>query len=151
MTISCCKRFEFDAGHRVLGHKGQCRHLHGHRYAVEVTVSSPDLDGLGMVADFGFIKARVGGWIDAYLDHNMILHRYDPLAKLFLAADPDEASRPDSLFAGKRPYLMNDNPTAENIAREIYRIAVGMLPDPLAVESVRVYETPTCWAEYRKE
>ena len=31
------RRLEFDAGHRIPDHASQCRHLHGHRYAIEVT------------------------------------------------------------------------------------------------------------------
>ena len=33
------RRLEFDAGHRIPDHASQCRHLHGHRYALEVTLS----------------------------------------------------------------------------------------------------------------
>ena len=32
-------RLEFDAGHRIPCHKSQCRNLHGHRYAMEITLS----------------------------------------------------------------------------------------------------------------
>ena len=32
-------RLEFDAGHRIPDHKSQCRNLHGHRYALEITLS----------------------------------------------------------------------------------------------------------------
>ena len=58
------RRLEFDAGHRIPHHESQCRHLHGHRYAIEVTVSGDvivdDRDPeQGMVADFGEIKALV--------------------------------------------------------------------------------------------
>ena len=31
-------RMEFDAGHRIPGHKSTCKNLHGHRYALEVTI-----------------------------------------------------------------------------------------------------------------
>ncbi|MDP2056292.1 MAG: 6-carboxytetrahydropterin synthase, partial [Thiobacillus sp.] len=33
------RRLEFDAGHRIPNHASQCRHLHGHRYALEITLS----------------------------------------------------------------------------------------------------------------
>ena len=33
------RRLEFDAGHRIPHHASQCRHLHGHRYAIEITLS----------------------------------------------------------------------------------------------------------------
>ena len=54
-------RLEFDAGHRIPDHQSQCRHLHGHRYAIEVTLSGEIIkaDGLpvnGMVMDFADVK-----------------------------------------------------------------------------------------------
>ena len=57
--IEITRRLEFDAGHRVLGHEGKCKNLHGHRYSAEITVTAPDLDGLGRVIDFGVIKEKV--------------------------------------------------------------------------------------------
>ena len=31
-------KLEFDAGHRIPHHKSSCKNLHGHRYAIEVTI-----------------------------------------------------------------------------------------------------------------
>ena len=39
MSVRITRRLEFDAGHRIPNHASQCRHLHGHRYAIEVTLS----------------------------------------------------------------------------------------------------------------
>ncbi len=55
------RRLEFDAGHRIPDHASQCRHLHGHRYALEVTLSGDIIkaDGVpvnGMVMDFADVK-----------------------------------------------------------------------------------------------
>ena len=36
--VTITRRLEFDAGHRIPHHANQCRHLHGHRYALEITV-----------------------------------------------------------------------------------------------------------------
>jgi 6-pyruvoyltetrahydropterin/6-carboxytetrahydropterin synthase len=140
------KRLEWDSGHRVLGHRGKCRHLHGHRYAAEITVQSPDLDGLGMVVDFGVIKERVGGWIDQSWDHNLLLHPDDPLLEL-------SNKQLQEVCGDRLPYVMPPpcpNPTAENIARVLYDAAVGLL-DPLKVVEVTVWETPTCRATYRPD
>ena len=51
------RRLEFDAGHRIPNHDSRCRHLHGHRYAIEVTVSGDIVTAegdaeQGMVTDF---------------------------------------------------------------------------------------------------
>ena len=50
-------RLEFDAGHRIPSHKSQCKNLHGHRYAIEITlsgdiISQADASENGMVMDF---------------------------------------------------------------------------------------------------
>lgn len=139
------RRLEWDAGHRVLGHEGKCSSLHGHRYAAEVTVDAPELDALGRVVDFGVVKERVGGWVDAHWDHTMLLHRDDPLCVYYLS--PLESN-------SRRPYVMPGglNPTAETIAAELFKQACALLPPPLAVWRVRVYETPSCWADcYQNE
>ena len=41
MTTTCTRRIEFDAAHRVMEHESKCRHLHGHRYAIEATFAQP--------------------------------------------------------------------------------------------------------------
>lgn len=143
MPTTVTRRIEFDAGHRVLGHQGKCKHLHGHRYVVDVTVSAADLDSLGMVVDFGKIKELLGGWIDQNWDHNLLLNSGDPLC---WCVDFHEAVE-------RKPYLFTDeNPTAEVIARHLFGIAGELLRSlPIRVVEVKVSETPNCWATYRKE
>ncbi len=138
MPQQITKRFEFDYGHRVMGHGGKCKHLHGHRGVAEVTVRAPRLDELGMVVDFSLLKELVGGWIDANLDHNLLLNPRDPILSHLNGGEE------------RKPYLMrNGNPTAENIAEEVFHVAHGLLgPRGLEVTGVRVWETPTCWADY---
>jgi len=134
------RSFEFDSGHRVLGHGSKCRFLHGHRYRAEVSVVSDGLDELGMVMDFGKVKELVGNWIDENLDHNMILHEDDYLAH-----------SPHSQLVGRQPYIMptGENPTAENIAKLIYDRTSPLIRDHgLVMSRVRVWETPNCWADY---
>lgn len=138
MTRTCTRRLEFDAAHRVTRHESKCRHLHGHRYAVEVTVSAESLDDRGRVIDFGAVKDLVGGWIDANLDHGTIIKRGDPLGD-FVAA------------AGWKLHVLDGEPTAENIAEELHRVATDLLGQhgtDIGVVSVRVYETPNCWADF---
>ena len=142
---TCTRRLEFDAAHRVPGHNGKCRNLHGHRYAVEITVEG-ETQPEGMIADFGMIKEKVGGWIDDQLDHNVILWADDPvaseLAKVAFMISP---------FAGraKMPFEMGKPPTAENIAEMLYVVAGEFLNDcDMRVVHVRVRETPNCWADY---
>lgn len=126
---------EFDYGHRVLGHGGRCRFLHGHRGVAEVTVRSGALDALGMVVDFSVVKEKVGGWVDAHWDHSLLLNSADPVIPLLRGA-------------GERFYVMPDgNPTAENMARVLHEAASDLLR-PLQVVRVRLFETPHSWADY---
>jgi 6-pyruvoyltetrahydropterin/6-carboxytetrahydropterin synthase len=145
--ITVTRKLEFDAGHRLLGHEGKCAHYHGHRFAVLITVQTdpdlqPGLDSVGRVIDFGCIKEKVGYWIDEKLDHNMILHRDDPL-RSFLDYGIVGGY-------GKKPYIMpnGENPTSENIAKLICDESFNLLPKEVLVTQVEVYETPNCSAIY---
>ena len=56
------RRLEFDAGHRIPDHQSQCRHLHGHRYVIEITLAGDVINTRGrpdngMVMDFSEVKA----------------------------------------------------------------------------------------------
>lgn len=154
-VITCTRRFEWDAGHRVLGHKGKCRHLHGHRYVAEVMVEAPKLNDLGMVADFALLKEVIGEWIDRHWDHNMMLHQDDPLLKLHQKLVEEETTNEGihfvekDLFGGCYPYVMPDkmNPTAENIALVLLRVSQELLSNCFKVKYTKVFETPNCFAE----
>jgi 6-pyruvoyltetrahydropterin/6-carboxytetrahydropterin synthase len=135
---TCTRRLEFDAAHRVMRHESKCKHLHGHRYAIEVTcASAAGLDDLGRVIDFGVIKERLGAWIDDTLDHGTLLNEKDAALKAACTAN------------GWRHFVMEGNPTAENIAEMLFHKAQILFVDA-GVEPVRVrvYETPNCWADY---
>lgn len=150
------RRLEFDAGHRVLKHESKCANLHGHRYAIEITLHKPGLDSIGRVLDFGEIKRILQQWIDDNWDHNILLHPEDPLTRLWMEfEDSDEnpsaeAMLAHSVFNGKKPYIMkNGNPTAEIMAYEFLHVAKHLLSEfhTVAVQRVRLYETPNCWAD----
>lgn len=126
------KSIHFCYGHRLLNYPGKCAHLHGHEACLEVDVEAPELDGMGMVIDFSKIREGVKGWVDAHLDHTMLLHRDDPVVQPLLAL-------------GERLYLMDENPTAENICKLIFEQAQAA---GLPVSQVRLWETPTSMARY---
>jgi 6-pyruvoyltetrahydropterin/6-carboxytetrahydropterin synthase len=127
------KRIEFCYGHRLLDYDGICKHPHGHNAVVEVDVRNAELDERNMVADFSDIKRIVKGWIDSELDHKMILRHDDPLVA------PLEAMR-------EPVFKTESNPTVEHIAKLIFDMARH---NGLDVFAVRVWETPTSFAEYR--
>ena len=138
--ITVTRRLEFDYGHRVLGHEGKCKHLHGHRGVAEVTVKGPRLDEVGRVVDFGEVRRLVGGWVDDHWDHNLLLNPADPLLCVVGFGD----------HHGREAFEMPvGNPTAENMAECLYHIASSLLfPKGLTVVKVRMWETPSCYADY---
>jgi len=97
-----------------------------------ISIEGPELDDRGMVLDFADIKHAVSTWIDENLDHRMILNRADPVVKILQEM-------------GEPLYLIDDNPTAENIAKLIYD---GTKSDGVPIVEVRLWETPRCFATY---
>lgn len=128
------RQFSFCYGHRLLNHSGKCAHPHGHNATARIVLQSDQLDKAGMVLDFGEIKEIVGCWIAENLDHRMILQRQDPLVAVFREMD-------------EPMFLLNEHPTAENLAKLIFDQTVIF---GLPVVSVTFYETKKCVAEYRK-
>lgn len=126
------REIDFCYGHRLLNYDGKCRFLHGHNGRAIITLESPELDARGMVLDFSDIKRVVSSWIDTTLDHRMILHRDDPAVS--------------ALRELKEPlYIVDFNPTAENIARLIYDFTAA---NGFPVVEVSLWETPHCFATY---
>lgn len=135
------KKFHFDAGHRLAkGYSGKCANIHGHRYEVEVRLFSQDLNHFNMVFDFTEL-AYIKQWLDDTFDHNLLLWKGDPLLEHLRAMDGDVGS-----VINEGIFVMDLNPTAEHIADVIFKFIRPTLPDNIALDSVRVWETPNCWA-----
>ena len=128
------KTIGFCYGHRLLDYDGKCRSLHGHNGRLEVDIEADYLDKQGMVMDFGHVSDVIRTWIDANLDHRMLLCRRDPVVPVLTEM-------------GEPLYLMDENPTAENIFRHIYEQAVKQR---LKVSEIRLWETPPSHATYRE-
>ncbi len=139
------RRLEFDAGHRIPDHKSQCRHLHGHRYAIEITLSGQVIDKAGdaangMVMDFSQDKELAKSHLVDQRDHAFLAYAGDKAIVDFLNALP-----------GHKTVILDRVPTAENLVRlafdrldAVYRDTYG---NQLRLEQVRLYETPNCWAD----
>ncbi|MBI6546602.1 MAG: 6-carboxytetrahydropterin synthase QueD [Cyanobacteria bacterium NC_groundwater_1444_Ag_S-0.65um_54_12] len=126
------KRLCFCYGHRLLEYAGKCRNLHGHNALVEVTISAASLDARGMVIDFNDLKHTLQSWIDEQLDHRMILRSDDPLLPILREY-------------GEPVLALEQNPTAENIARLIFEAGSA---EGIELQAVRLWETPDCYAVY---
>ena len=139
------RRLEFDAGHRIPDHKSQCRHLHGHRYVIEITLSGNVIQksgdaANGMVMDFSQVKDLAKAHLVDAWDHAFLAFAGDTAIVDFLNGLPDH-----------KTVILDRVPTAENLARiafeqldAVYRDTYG---NHLQLHQVRLYETPNCWAD----
>ncbi len=143
--ITVTRRLEFDAGHRLPNHKSQCRNVHGHRYALEITLAAEPIheDGAsddGMVMDFGDIKAIAKAQLVDIWDHAFLVWKGDAIMRDFLAMIPQH-----------KTVLLDEVPTAENLVAAAFRILEhayrNRFGNELKLTRVRLYETPNCWAD----
>ncbi len=118
-----CKTYSFEAAHQLRNYEGDCARLHGHHWEVSVCIEGQELDAIGMLLDFGDVKVAIQATIGHY-DHN---------------------------FLNEIPPFDEINPTAELIARTIFRALHDRIPQLAATARlvyVQVGESPTAWARY---
>jgi 6-pyruvoyltetrahydropterin/6-carboxytetrahydropterin synthase len=120
------KSVTFDAAHLLRGYVGKCANLHGHTYRLEVAVAGEKVDQVGMLFDFLDLKKLIQGVVDR-LDHR---------------------------FINDIPPYNEINPTAENMACQIYQTLrqqlAGQNPN-IKLKYVQVWETPTASATYSED
>ncbi|MBI5344294.1 MAG: 6-carboxytetrahydropterin synthase QueD [Deltaproteobacteria bacterium] len=111
----------FSAAHNIRGYEGKCENLHGHNWKVEAGVSSKRTDRLGMVVDFKILKDETKKVLDS-LDHKY-LNETPPFDRL--------------------------NPTAENIARFVYKTLSSRINGRgIKITGVKVWESENSAASY---
>ena len=113
----------FAAAHAIRLYDGSLEPIHGHNWAVDLTVTAPELDGMEVVMDFHLLEKLV----DALLAkvHNRHLNEVEPFLNCKV------------------------NPTAERVAWWLGTEVQKGLPGGLKVTCVRVGEAPGCTAIYR--
>lgn len=139
------RRLEFDAGHRIPNHDSLCRHLHGHRYVLEVTLTGEPITTRGdarqgMLMDFSEVRAIAQRELVDAWDHAFLAWREDRVVLDFLAQLPEH-----------RTVVFDEPPTAEHLALAAFRVLErtykNRYGNGLRLERVRLYETPNCWAD----
>lgn len=165
--IEVTKEVTFDCAHMLAGHKGLCKNLHGHTYKVLVTVIGDDCKGRdddllvvkgpaeGMTIDFKQLKGILETVIIEQFDHAFI---YD--VSLSGETDPEtyaaQAVAETVTKWGLKSVAFIGRPTAENMASYFGHALNKVLRSEIAsgnilgckVVSVKVYETPTSYAEW---
>jgi 6-pyruvoyltetrahydropterin/6-carboxytetrahydropterin synthase len=121
-TYTLTVKDHFDAAHALVGYPGQCRDLHGHTWDVEVSVRGARLDEVGIVYDFKDIKTQLKTILDQY-DHK---------------------------YLNDVPPFDTVNATAEHLARVIYEQLEMMLPEPIDLVEVAVWESPQARLVYTR-
>jgi 6-pyruvoyltetrahydropterin/6-carboxytetrahydropterin synthase len=112
----------YDSAHFLRNYHGKCERLHGHRYVVELALATDELDQSGIAFDFVDIKKNLRELAD-HLDHNNL---------------------------NDLPPFDTIEPSAENQAKYFHDEMRSRLPSAMAdaIVYVRVWETPTQWAQY---
>jgi len=115
------KEFTFAAGHFLekLPFEHKCSRLHGHNYSVIVELRSDSLNASDFVLDYDELRHSIGKWLDEHWDHRVLND------------------------------VMSVNPSAENMAKVLYRIFKTLFPNLLY--SVTVKETDKTTAKYWEE
>lgn len=128
MIYSIEVRVNFRSAHRLLPpYKGKCNSIHGEYYTAIIHFKDNKLNNCGMIFDFGDIKRRIKDWVDAHWDHGFICNKKDELKDAIANS-------------GSKVYVMEENPTAELMARELYMIIKHKLLIP-NLEKVGIIES----------
>ena len=143
--LTITRKLEFDAGHRILDHKRQCRNLHGHRYVLEITlvgnvIEQEGCSDNGMIMDFSDVKTLAKQHLVDVWDHAFLAYAKDKAVLEFLGTIP-----------GHKTVIIDSIPTVENLARTAFDILKAAYHDRygtgLRLHKVVLHETPNCWAE----
>jgi 6-pyruvoyltetrahydropterin/6-carboxytetrahydropterin synthase len=113
------------AGHQLREYHGKCERCHGHNWRIRLEITVAELDPIGLGVDFNALKALLSEAVAGY-DHVML---------------------------NELPEFGAQNPTSENLARNIYRACrekLKVLNPAAAVKGVTVWESPGAGARYHE-
>ncbi len=128
--------------HALYGYDGPCKNIHGHTYHLSVTLmGTPIMDSsdvkLGMVVDFGDLKAIVKDTILNTYDHALVLNEDAPYSKSEVISNEFE-----------KVILVPYQPTCENLLLSFVEKLKPLFPVNNQLISIRLEETPTSFAEW---
>ncbi len=108
------------SAHTLRNYDGPCGRLHGHNWHVKMDVLATDVDDIGLAIDFKDMDDLLWQVIGPY-DHANF-NDFSPFDRI--------------------------NPSAENIAREVYRRLKELLPENIRLEKITIWETENYLVEY---
>lgn len=135
--VTVTKIFTFDSAHQLVGHKAKCANVHGHTYKLEVTLKGPvitkeqSVSDDGFVMDFTDLKEIVKELVVDPMDHAFIAKGDEPILEVVKAS-------------GSKFYELGFRSTCENMSLYICHL---LKQNNVPVHSVKLWETPTGWAE----
>jgi len=147
MKQTITRKGSFDSAHRVMNERMKCFNVHGHTYLYELTFEFSSIEEIGYAIDFKEIKRVACQWIDDVFDHGAVLNPKD--TNVILACEATKSKLWLMSLNGEGVYC---NPSVENIAKELF-LGVSYLTDNtiLALQKVRLWETPNCFTDCYKE
>jgi len=110
----------FWAGHQLRFGDGSKEPYHAHNWRITAQVSGETLNKIGLLIDFLKLQKMLKGILEE-------------LAKASLE---------------QIPYFQQNNPSAETIARYVYRKLAQQMPENVKLAAVGVEESPGCVANY---
>ncbi len=139
--IRITKEFSFETAHALLNYDGLCRNIHGHSYALFVTLagepeSNTDHSDTGMVMDFGKLKKIVRELIVEPMDHALLLNEKTPAEELA------------ALGKFNKIVLLPYQPTCENLLSDFAQRLRSRLPERVRLHSLKLCETASSFAEW---
>lgn len=135
---------DISCGHRVVGHEGKCRFMHGHNYRIHFYCKANELDSIGRVIDFSVIKDKLCLWLENNWDHQFLYWLGDSVIT-------EIADKPGIFAISFVP--VEFNPTAENMAKYLVE-EVGprqLLGTGVTLVKVVIEETQKCSVTYELE
>ena len=111
---------QFQASHRLVLADGSKESVHSHRWSVTAALSSDKLNSMGLVMDFGRLRAML-----------------DDIVAEF-----------DGRTLEAIGYFQKNNPSAENVARYIYEKLEPRLPKGVKLHEIKVVEEAGCSAKF---
>lgn len=143
--VRVTKEFRFEMAHALWNYDGLCKNIHGHSYILYVTIKGEPISNIndvkyGMVMDFGDLKKIVNESIVNKMDHSLVISEHSKHEHLL---------QTEQMF--DRRHILNYQPTCENMVIDFSERIIKLLPDNIKLQSLRLFETATSYAEWNAD